>query len=145
MQAPSTPPLLSPVVVYALLHTHSIQSVCCCGKFSCVVCTLLSTGCWEGLCLLLLLQYVPCRRLVMTTVPSLQEQACRVSAPPPPPGGGLLLTLLLCLCRVCVFTGNLLRAVHACVLWPVYLLTGPGAIFLRAGALWACPYLLLHP
>jgi len=29
-----------------------------------------------------------------------------------PARGGLLLTLLLCLCRVCVFTGNLLRAVR---------------------------------
>jgi len=74
------------------------------------------------------------------TVPSLQERASEVSATPSPPGGGLLLTSLLCPCRVCVFTGNLLRAVHACVQWPVYLLAGPGVDFPTGGALWAYQY-----
>jgi len=138
-QAP-TPPLLS-VMVYALPQTHSILGYC--GTLSCVVCTLLSSGCWGSLCLLLLLQYVPCRHLVMTTVPSLQERACKVSATPPPPGGGLLLTSLLCPCRVCVFTGNFMRAVRVCSQSTVF--AGPGAIFLRAGALRAYHYVLLHP
>jgi len=102
-QAP-TPPLVS-VMVYALPQTHSILGYC--GTLSCVVCTLLSSGCWGSLCLLLLLQYVPCRHLVMTTVPSLQERACKVSATPPPPGGGLLLTsLLYALAAYAVFTGR---------------------------------------
>jgi len=38
-----------------------------------------------------------------------------------PARGRPLLTFLLCPCRVCVFTGNFMRAVHACV-QPVYLL-----------------------
>jgi len=50
-QAP-TPPLLVSVMVYALPQTHSILGYC--GTLSCVVCTLLSSGCWGSLCLLLL-------------------------------------------------------------------------------------------
>jgi len=76
---------------------------------------------------------------VMTTVPSLQEQACKVSATPPPPVEGLFLTFLLCLCRVCVFTGNFMRAVRMGSL-STSLFMGPGAIFLQAGAFWACQY-----
>jgi len=73
MQAP-TPPLLS-IMDYALLHTHN--TFCYCRTFSCVVCTILFSGCWGGLCLLLLLlQYGTCRHLVMTTVPS-YEYACQ--------------------------------------------------------------------
>jgi len=114
MQAPSTPPLLT-ILVYALQQTHSILSVCRCGTFSlrCVYITLQR----------LLGKFVPAAAVAVctvqapcydNTVPFLQEQACKVSATPPPPGGGLLLTLLLCLCRVCVFTGNFMRAVRVC-------------------------------
>jgi len=79
----------------------------------------------------------------MTTVPFLQEQACKVSATPPPPGGGLLLTLLLCLCRVCVFTGNFMRAVRVCS--PSLLFYWAWSDFPTGGALRAYHYVLLHP
>jgi len=134
-----------PCLVSWFMHSFRRHTAFCAtvARFSCVVCTLLSNGCWGSLCLLLLLQYVPCRHLVMTTVPFLQEQACKVSATPPPPGGGLLLTLLLCLCRVCVFTGNFMRAVRVCSQSTVF--AGAWSDFPTGGALWAYHYVLLHP
>jgi len=80
----------------------------------------------------------------MTSVPSLHQWASQLSATTSPARGRPLLTFLLCPLPRCVFTGNLMREVRVCSL-STCLFAGPGAIFLRAGALRAYHYVLLHP
>jgi hypothetical protein len=60
--------------------------------------------------------------------PCLHQQAWRVLAAPPPPGGGLLLTCCcMCLLRLCMISGNLLRAAQLfCLAWSDFP-TGGGA------------------
>jgi hypothetical protein len=51
-----------------------------------------------------------CRCHVMTRVTALHQQRPGVLATPPPAWGRPVADLLLCLCCVCVFSGNFLRA-----------------------------------
>jgi hypothetical protein len=62
-----------------------------------------------------------------------------VLAAPSPARGRPVADFLLCLCCVCVFSGNSLRVAQ-----PVYLIAWSGVIFLRAGALQASLSCCIH-
>jgi hypothetical protein len=138
------------VLIYVPSYMHRLVLICMC-PVACRATPLISVvvrfaACCQMICCCSRsLPAVPCllyRCRVMTRVAALHWWACGVLATPPPPRGGPLLTscCALAACPCFQVTACMPRRVPA-------LLPGPGAYFLRAGALRASLFfvVLLQP